>query len=296
MNNSVGNTQSQICKHYVMSHCRNNNSCTFNHVDNVCRDYFKGNCSRRDTCKFKHLSNNNLQSSLNSINTNNYKKRISPYGIKKNTESFEPWYEPADIRIMIGDGNKPIYNSEIESRDVIIVSNLFANMGNVYNKILDEVDNIKNNERIWVKWHGDTHLIANDHEEWKKYSPTFNQIIERISGYFKMDIKATRLNWYDSSSFKPKHHDAAAIDEKKAKTQNFTVGVSFGETRSVEFEHAKTRTSININLPDGSIYAFSKDVNVQWRHGIPPLAKERQSDGNGRISIIAWGLSAMKDI
>lgn len=296
MSSSTENIKSQICKHYVMTHCKNNNSCSFEHIDNVCRDYFKGNCLRGDTCKFKHLSNNSSYKNNSNHSANNHRNRISPYGIKKNTESFEPWFEPADMRLMIGDANKPTYNSEIQSRDVIVVSNLFTDMGDVYNKILDEVDNIKNNKNIWLEWHGNTHLIANDNEEWKKYSPTFNRIIERIAGYFKMDVKATRLNWYDSSQYKSRHHDAAAIDEKKAQSQNFTVGVSFGETRSVEFEHAKTRTSINISLPDGSTYAFSKDVNIQWRHGIPPLPKERQSDGNGRISIIAWGWSPMKDI
>ena len=299
--------KSKICKHHVMTHCKKGDLCDYQHIDNVCKNYFKGNCLRGDTCKFKHLTNNSQANSLqvNSPQANSpqvknisniHKKRISPYGIKKNTESFEPWYEPADMRIMVSDGSTLIYNNEIESRDVIIISNLFTDMGDIYNKILDEIDAIKNNEQIWVNWHGDTHLIANDHENWKTHSQTFNKVIERISKYFKMDIKATRLNWYSSASYKPKHFDAAAIDEKKALTQNFTVGISFGETRSVEFEHAKTRTSINISLSDGSTYAFSKDVNIQWRHGIPPLAKEKQSDENGRISIIAWGYLHMTNI
>jgi hypothetical protein len=299
MSNTIEIKKSKICKHYVMTHCKKGNSCDFDHVDNVCRDYFMGDCSREDTCKFKHLTNSLHTNGLhanNSNNTNNHRKRISPYGIKKNTESFEPWYEPADMRIMLGNGTNIEYGLEIKSRDVIIVPNLFTDMGDVYNKILDEIDAIKHNDKIWVNWHGDTHLIANDHENWKTHSQTFNKVIECISKYFKMNVKATRLNWYDSASHKPKHFDAAAIDEKKALTQNFTVGVSFGETRSVEFEHAKTRTSINISLSDGSTYAFSKDVNVQWRHGIPPLEKEKQSAGNGRISIIAWGYLNMTDI
>ena len=187
---------------------------------------------------------------------------------------------------------KDTYGKEIESLDVILIPDLFADMGDVYNKILDEIDAVKN-DKIWKKWHGDTHLIANDHEVWKEHSPTFRAVIDRIKIYFNMGVKATRLNWYDNNDHKPFHHDAATIDEKKALTQNFTVGVSFGETRSVEFEHAKTRTRINISLPNGYTYTFSKDVNIEWRHGIPPLPKDKQKSSGGRISIIAWGYTDM---
>jgi hypothetical protein len=280
--------KNKICKHYVMGNCKNGDSCTYKHQDNICRDFFKGDC-KRDNCKFTHISNANPKN-----NKQNH-KRTSPYGIKKNTESFEPWFNPADIRIMLGDGKKENYTNEIQSRDVILIPNLFEDLGDVYNKIIDEVDAIKNT-KIWKPWHGDTHLIADDHEVWKVHSPTFNKVIDRIKVYFNMDIKATRLNWYDANEFKPKHHDAAAIDEKKAKVQNLTVGVSFGETRSVEFEHAKTRTTINVNLPNGYTYTFSKDVNIQWRHGIPPLPKEQVEESGCRISIIAWGYAPQVDI
>lgn len=80
---------------------------------------------------------------------------------------------------------------------------------------------------------------------------------------------ATRLNWYrDSKEWKPFHHDAAAIKPDKAKTQNFTVAVSFGAEREAAFEHATTKTVISMPQPNGTIYVFSKDVNVIWRHGI----------------------------
>ena len=104
-----------------------------------------------------------------------------------------------------------------------------------------------------------------------------------------MDIQATRFNWYkDSSQWKPYHHDAAAVKPDKAKVQNITVGVSFGEEREVSFQHAKKRTVVSIPLVNGSVYIFNKDVNIEWRHGIPQIPENRQSN-KGRISIIAWG-------
>ena len=63
-----------------------------------------------------------------------------------------------------------------------------------------------------------------------------------MARYFDMDVQATRFNWYrDSSEWKPFHHDAAAMKEKFARTQNFTLAVSFGAEREAAFEHAKVR-------------------------------------------------------
>ena len=37
------------------------------------------------------------------------------------------------------------------------------------------------------------------------------------------------------------------------------------------------------------IFAFGRDANITWKHGITALSPEDQ-DGKGRISIIHWGL------
>lgn len=109
-----------------------------------------------------------------------------------------------------------------------------------------------------------------------------------------MKAQATRLNWYrNNSEWKPFHHDAAAIKKDKAKTQNITVGVSFGVERSVAFQHAKTNSVTAFPLPNGSVYAFGKETNKIWKHGILQLKNDNSSAEPevevGRISIIAWG-------
>ena len=73
---------------------------------------------------------------------------------------------------------------------------------------------------------------------------------------------------------------------RKAKTQNFTVGVTFGATRTASFQHAKTKNRLDIPLGDGSVYTFAKQVNVDWMHGI---VQEPEVKKEGRISIILWG-------
>jgi hypothetical protein len=152
-------------------------------------------------------------------------------------------------------------------------------------------------------WHGDTHLIADDHLKWsQKNVPTFNMIIDKISKFFNMDIKATRFNFYrDNNDWKPFHHDAAAVKPDKAKTQNFTVSVSFGSTRDIAFEDALEpnghRRIISIPLPNGSTYCFTRDININWKHGLLPIDPNKNiPDKLGRISIIAWGYIDQKEV
>jgi hypothetical protein len=224
----------------------------------------------------------------------------------KNTETFEPNHRPADMRIQVefarSDGHTGL---QMESRDVIIVHGLFGPVEDrtIYNRILEEArDSGLPMDKLFKLWHGDTHMIADDRlrgeEDGKRFDyksrcPTFCMVIDRIRDYFGMNIQATRLNWYrDDTDWKPFHFDAAAVDEAKSKIQNFTVAVSFGATREAAFEDAnnepRNRRVISMPQPNGTIYCFSKDINIHWRHGI--LQKpEAERTGEGRISIIAWG-------
>eukprot|EP01034_Spumella_vulgaris_P022266 gene22266-28380_t len=99
------------------------------------------------------------------------------------------------------------------------------------------------------------------------------------------------FNWYrDSSDWKPFHHDSAAYNPGRARNQNITVGVSFGATRELSFLNAKNGTRIYFPQTNGMMFAFGRDVNINWKHGINALPEE-EHNGKGRISIVLWGLS-----
>jgi len=203
------------------------------------------------------------------------------------------------MRILTAHKDWKTYKREMTSRDVLVVHDVFCAPDDltIYNKLLNEIKNSGVEELdLWQLWHGDSHVIADDKKRWKDACPTFHMVLDKIRDYFQMDIKATRLNWYrDSNEWKPFHHDAAAIKPDKAKTQNFTVGVSFGAERDAAFEHAATKTVISMPQPNGTIYTFGKDVNCIWRHGILQVAPENYHT-NGRISIIAWGWAPQTQI
>jgi hypothetical protein len=287
---------SKICKFFVKGNCRDGEKCKFKHEEGICRNYFFDTC-RVENCKFKHTAKLEVKKD----GENGREKREGhPRRKVKNTETFEPSHKLPDMRVLVANCNKETYDRDLYSRDVIIATSLFGELDNdmtLYNRLLEEVKIADINKDIWKLWHGDTHLIADDHLGWKTKCPTFGMVVDKLAKYFKMDVKASRFNWYrDLKEWKPFHHDAAAVDPKKAKTQNFTVGISFGATRDAAFEHATTKTVTSFPLANGSTYAFAKDVNMIWRHGIPQLSDKVIEDhigSEGRISIIIWGYSEM---
>jgi cold shock CspA family protein len=224
--------------------------------------------------------------------TPSYKKQSKNKKKVRNTESFAPSHIPADLKVIVGNPSNETLDMKLDSRDFVLISSLFEDDETMYDTLLEEIQQSGIDEQeLWKLWHGDSHLIADDHLEWKKSCPTFQKIIDRISKYFEMEPKSTRLNWYENSDqWKPYHHDAAAIKPHIAKNQNLTVGISFGATREIAFEHTETKAIVSFPLPNGTVYAFGNDVNSTWKHGIPQIPEENRNN-DGRISIIVWGWS-----
>jgi hypothetical protein len=260
-------------------------------TDRVCKFYLKNSCTR-DNCKFLHSKENYEQGS-------SYNKQYNKQYKKKNTVCFTPMTRPVDLRIVY-DLNYEQLQTKLTDRDLLLVPNLFSDFRKfeLYDKLVQEIKDCEEQSPELLKlWHGNdkiagTHFIADDKLGWKKHSNTFNSILNRISDYFNIHIKATRFNWYvDTDQWKPFHFDAAAFDEEKRNSQNMTISLSFGCTRSIalefaEFNKNKNQTTISLPVSDGEIYAFTNTTNDIWRHGI---LQEKEFKNEGRISIIVWG-------
>ena len=270
------------------------------HTEIITKSENYKNLDKNEEVEFEELKSNKKLSAIKLKGVNggllNFEKgkKISKKkkrNKKKNTENFSPSHEPSEMRVVIGNGSNKKFNKTIQTRDVVLVNGLFGDENDLtmYNNLLEEVNSYDKDNKLWKLWHGDTHYIVDDHIDWKKSSPNFNFIVKRIEEYFNMEIKATRFNWYkNSDNWKPFHHDAAAIKPHIAKKQNFTVGISFGVERDAAFENSKNKSVISFPLPNGSIYCFSRDTNILWKHGILQLP-ENKKHNEGRISIIAWG-------
>lgn len=279
--------QQKVCKFYLKNDCHHGDACRFSHKNQQKINNLNQNPNKNIQDKTPNHNNNNNHNSNNS--NNNHNNHNKHHKNKKNTESFEPWYDAPDMWIKYGDNTITTYNVPIHVNDVIIVPKLFNEL-DLYDKLLNELINSGlENKGLWKPWHEDSHLIADDNLNWKDKAPTFMYVIDKLKKYFNIDIKATRLNWYtDSDDFKPFHFDSAAVKPHIAKIQNITIGVSFGLTRDLSFQHAKTKLTISIPQENGMAYSFSRDVNINFRHGVAPVKKEDYKE-EGRISIIGWG-------
>ncbi|CAG9462502.1 unnamed protein product [Pedinophyceae sp. YPF-701] len=212
----------------------------------------------------------------------------------KNTQSFDPErsQRPADMRVVVARPDRETLGRPFMGRDVVFVPDFFCHEDDktAYDQLLKEItEQGKEGRELFVPWHGDSHVIASDNlYDWSK-CPTFKSVVQKIEAYFNMHVQATRFNWYrDDAEWKPYHHDAAAIKPRFSTIQNCTVAVSFGRERDCAFEHAASGATVSVPQPNGSAYAFGRDVNVEWRHGVPQLPEARRT-GEGRVSIIAWG-------
>lgn len=268
----------KICKFYV-SGCCNKKDCNFQHINNICPKHFFKVCD--DICcnmshKYKLIINNRDKNKDNREN-NNEKHQYKIKSKIKNTESFKPDLSNPNLLVRL---SQPIINGN----EISIINNINWKP-NIIENILKEVPN-----DVYKLWHGDSHCIADDSLKWKENSPTFNYVVDELCKYFNMTASATRLNYYkNGSDWKPYHHDAAALKPHKAKTQNITVGVSFGITRSISFQSAKSYERIDFPLEDGNVYAFGNQVNIDYKHGIVQI--ENGETFGERISIIIWGFS-----
>lgn len=257
----------------------------------LCRDFQRGTCRRGSACRFLHPG------AGAGAGADAGAGRARAHA--RNTQSFEPLSRPVDLRAVLAlEGPGQRIQDRFTTRDVILAPSLFADFepGKIFRMLVDEVETCGvPQDRLLKMWHGDSHLIADDHTHWKENAPTFSMVIARLAASFGMDVQATRFNWYrDTGQWKPFHHDAAAVKPEKAEVQNFTVAASFGATREAAFEHARRGTILSFPQRDGEVYAFTRDTNVIWRHGI---LREPEVRPEGRISIIAWGwVDGLRDV
>ena len=297
---NVGNRFRNVCRDWIGTGSCSHNPCRFIHDPDLCVQFYStGKCD--GLCGKNHFVNKDLtEGFINGTKQNNKKTNSHSRSNKPtNTETFKPDFTPPEMRILFecAGSNDTTKIVEYQSNDVIIVPDLFADIPDIYDKLLAEVFATDfNKQELIIPWHEGCHLIVDDHLDWKKSCPTFNLVIERVGKYFRMNVKATRFNWMQNlNDHKFFHYDGAALKPEIAKKQNSTIGISFGATRDIAFQvasHPDCRKVVSIPLPNGYTYCFNKDVNIDWRHGVLPIQTPpnyKPGPKDGRISIVAWG-------
>ena len=93
------------------------------------------------------------------------------------------------------------------------------------------------------------------------------QVQKKMGDFFGLQpqSRGTRFNWYNNpSDWKPFHHDSAAFNAQRARNQNCTVGVSFGDARELAFVDAQDPTKrFYFPQTNGGLFYFGRDVNIR---------------------------------
>ena len=168
---------------------------------------------------------------------------------------------------------------EILKGNCVYLPNFFCKKedNSLFDKLCQEIK--ANSEIKQIPW--------GQHKKYENpdFSDTFNEIIQKLSDHFNTDIFQTRMNYYhDENDWKVFHKDAHAYN-KHGQKEDFTIGASFGESRSLVFLHEQTKKTFAFPQHNGDVFAFSTEVNDKFLHGVPKVYKKI----GPRISIIAWG-------
>lgn len=91
--------------------------------------------------------------------------------------------------------------------------------------------------------------------------------VERLSGH---RYNSVLLNYYrDGADSMGMHSD----DEPELGPQPVIASLSFGATRTFILRHKRTKRTVKLDLPDGSLLLMAGDLQKNWVHGINKTAK-----------------------
>jgi hypothetical protein len=85
--------------------------------------------------------------------------------------------------------------------------------------------------------------------------------VDRLAAFFDVEVFASRLNFYrDGTDWKPFHHDSHAFGSSGLR-EDFTMGASFGDSRSLAFLHQPSGSVFALPQENGDVFAFTSTAN-----------------------------------
>ncbi len=153
---------------------------------------------------------------------------------------------------------------------------------NHFENLLREVNFVSDRVKIFgkiittarqVAWFGDQEFNYRysgfDHHA-VYWSETLKLIKQRVEDITQEKFNSCLVNLYhDGSEAMGWHSD----DEKTIVTNSTIASVSFGATRRFLFKHKVSKELVEINLEPASLLLMSGEIQRNWLHSLPKMAK-----------------------
>lgn len=154
-------------------------------------------------------------------------------------------------------------------------------------------------DKAFAEWNGTRHLGMQFEGLEARHlhataSPLVRSVVAKLEEAFGIEASASRLNIYRSDEdYKTLHADRGRDANG---VPQITVGLSLGHTRELALVHWQTGLTIALPCPNGSVFAFTPELNCKFLHGVPKVDKSKLvpschavSQPSVRMSIIVWG-------
>jgi len=172
---------------------------------------------------------------------------------------------------------QPSWERAVSSCELVVVRNLWPE-GDTYERLAREVEFLPR--------------LRGTHFEGVRSRDVglFNEVVDKACRVFRLRLATAKIFLYpNGQSWRPLHQDAHLFSPALQRTQDTSIVISFGATRSLIFEHTRTQEAQEFPMSNGTAVAFGSSVNRHYRHGISSLPLP---DACGpRISIALWGTS-----
>lgn len=113
--------------------------------------------------------------------------------------------------------------------------------------------------------------------------------VEEASGY---RFNSVLLNYYRNERDSMGMH---SDDEPELGPQPVIASVSFGETRTFILKHKRSKETVKVDLPSGSVLLMSGDTQRNWLHGINKSARSLNPRVNLTFRIIVQYADILSD-
>ena len=115
-------------------------------------------------------------------------------------------------------------------------------------------------------------------------SKAFSLLITYLLKLFDLTLVDCWVNLYrNGHDCKSWHHDNF---HDRTPRPNVTIGVSFGESRDLGFQHCTSKKEYRVHQEHGDVFAFDEPFNRTFKHSVPP-APRGQAMGK-RMAVIVW--------